>query len=208
LDVPILASSPPSVSLRILVRCLRIAGPLEDGWLPACPRPGIHVAGAPEWVGALLEMVYAPTMEKYYGFIKKLDGSILPNDDLNLVIKTRDEIVHYFPRDTPGEGSKKFIPQDLWPLNKKGLLLNYPPPPDIEIPFRQRITSYRLAYWAWETVDIAVDNFAKAFASTKCPGFLGIYGGRASIFKMYKSIISPEDLAKYDALHGIKSWVV
>jgi len=153
----------------------------------------------------ILELAEASTMDKYYGLIKKLEGNIPPNNDLDLVIKTRHEIVHYLPRDTPGKGPRKFIPQDLWPLNKKGLLLNYPPPPDVEIPFGQRITSYRLAYWAWETVDIAATNFVSAFSSTKCPGCSGLY--ETSIFKMYKSVTSPEDLDKYDALHGIKSWL-
>jgi len=118
-----------------------------------------------------LKTVSGPSPQQAAGYslkIKMLDGTIQPNNDLDIIIKLRDEIVHYLPR-TVSEidfDPRRYLPKVFYGLDKKGLLLRSHRG---STPFGQMICSYRLAYWAWVNVDIAVKNFVSAFSTTKRP---------------------------------------
>lgn len=151
----------------------------------------------------ILELGDKPTTEKYYGTIEDLGGMIQRNNDLNIIIKLRDEIVHYLPRNVSENGPRRYLPQSLWALDKKGLLFRYPDSKDYEVPFGELVSSYRLAYWVWENIDIAVNELIAAFSSTKFPHFNHFYSSLQSNFKSYQMINSPDNLVSYDSENGI-----
>ena len=152
----------------------------------------------------IVDLANAPTIEKYYGIIKSLNGTIAANNDLDLLIKLRDEMVHYLPRISPvATGPRKNIPQEFWVLDKRGLFL-IPTSEGVEIAWGAQICSYHLAYWAWETIDMAASNFINAFDSTMKPEFKFIYQALCSNFKFYKEVLSPDSLNAYDAEQGVE----
>lgn len=152
----------------------------------------------------VLDLASEGTSEKYKKIIKNLGGEIELNEDITLVIKLRDEIVHYLPRFTPnGNGPRKYIPRNFWSLDKRELFL-IPSSQNAEIPFARQVCSYRLAYWAWQTIDAAATNFVTAFDSTKIPRSRVIYQGLSQNFKKYLIVTPPDRLSEYDAQWNLK----
>jgi hypothetical protein len=143
------------------------------------------------------ELAKLPTLDKYYKIIKLLGGTIEPNNELNIIIKLRDEIVHYLPRNISeiAFDPRRYLPEVFYVLDKKGLFYN--PFDGGSAPFGQMVCSYRLAYWVWKNIDIAVKNFVDAFSTTKCPDHIN-HPSQYRIFDMYERITSPDNLATYD----------
>jgi hypothetical protein len=90
---------------------------------------------------------------------KRLGARDLPAQrDLELLLAVRDELAHFLPRPLPDEGG---MPGWLVDLHRRGLLLGGADPgPGFDL--GRRLCSYRLAYWAWATVDAAVGALATA----------------------------------------------
>jgi hypothetical protein len=154
--------------------------------------------------GNVMDFADRPTMEKYYGTIQDLDGTITTDNDLDLVIKLRDEIVHYLPRNICEKGPRKYLPRVFYGLDRSGLFFRYPDSLDYEVPFGDLICSYRLVHWAWKTVDMALNKFIAAFSSTRIPFVPSIYTTLYPNFQNYQKIPSPDDLAAYDAQNGLE----
>ncbi len=161
----------------------------------------MHIGFFDEEVRTLIEE--RPTYKKYSEIITRLGGTIQPNKELAVIIKLRDEIVHYLPRNVseiPFD-SRRYLPEFFKGLDKKGLFYN--PSDRSAEPFGQMVCSYRLAYWTWENIEFAVNKFVSSFPTTKHPDwFSGSF--QHHIFEMYKQITSPDNLATYDVLHKLK----
>jgi hypothetical protein len=165
---------------------------------------GLSSIGTGPLFKSVLELASEPTIEKYYGTIQELGGTIQRNNNLDSIIKLRDEIVHYFPRNVSAKGSRRYLPQTLYGLDKKGLFFRFPENEDYEMPFGELVSSYRLAYWVWENIELAVCDFISAFSSTKVPEWHFIYSDLHDNFKNYQKITSPNNLATYDASNELE----
>lgn len=149
--------------------------------------------------GQIIDLADRPTMDKYYRIPEKITKKELPpNTDLDLLIKVRDEIVHFLPRTIKRTGLKKNVPQYFDPLYKKGLLL-ISNNQDSETPLGLSLCSYCLAYWAWRTVEISSNNLLDIMEDK------GIFFRHSSQkFNMYAKITPPEELHLYDEKHNLK----
>ena len=110
--------------------------------------------------------------------------------------------MHYLPRNVSeiDYDSRRYLPKVFYGLYKTGLFWGSH---GGSTPFGQMVCSYRLAYWAWESVDIAVNNFISSFSTTKCPDEIN-RPRQYRIFAEYKRITSPENLADYDRLNNLE----
>ncbi|MGV8175292.1 MAG: hypothetical protein ACP5OU_06270 [Methanothrix sp.] len=165
---------------------------------------GLSSIGIGTRLRQILELGDKSTTEKYYGTIEELGGMIPRNNDLNVIIKLRDEIVHYFPRNVSERGPRRYLPQALNVLDKRGLLFRFPDSKDFyEVPFGELVSSYRLAYWVWQNIDIAVNELITAFSSTRLSHFDHFYSSLHSNFQSYQMITSPDNLVSYDSINEI-----
>lgn len=166
----------------LLISCNRKHNIISD-WFDAWLNEGIGFLSIIK--SDIVDLANAQTIEKYYGIIKSLNGTIAANNDLDLLIKLRDEMVHYLPRISPAAtGPRKNIPQEFWVLDKRGLFL-IPTSESVEIAWGAQICSYHLAYWAWETIDMAASNFINAFDSTMKPEFKFIYQAGSAVISNF-----------------------
>jgi len=97
-----------------------------------------------------------PIISKYGHLVTRISGeeSLTPPSELQLVVELREEIAHWKPRVIPGN-----LPDWLAHLDGLGLLRSYQgPDEDVQLLFSQKLMSYDLAYWVWQTLDEAVAN--------------------------------------------------
>lgn len=144
-----------------------------------------------------------PIVDKYKGVPKGIfDPAVhddLPmSDDFQMVIDLRHEMVHWLPRNFNNE--KGNVPPRFVELHRKGLLItaqnkSYP---KIDFLFEQKLASYKLVYWAWETVETAVKKFLDALGAHK-----NSPGATKDWFSIFRDVCPPHDFPKYDAEHHI-----
>ena len=131
--------------------------------------------------------------EKYYRLAKEFAAAELPwNEDLELLLKTRHEIAHYLPRALGNDS----VPPWLSKLEERGLFLATGR--DSDFTLGQKLASYRLAYWAWQTVEAAAVGLVEALG----PRASGLKWTAAN-FSLYRDVPDPSELAPYDAKHGL-----
>lgn len=141
-------------------------------------------------------LAFEPLGEKYYQIPKKVANTqILPRTELDLVIELRNEIAHYLPRSFKEEGN---VPKWFQELHKRHLFITSSHP-DADFTLSQKLGSYSLAYWVWESVDSAIADLLDA---------LGPQAERirdtSSNFGLYRSICSPSELPAYDTKHKLE----
>ena len=124
---------------------------------------------------------------------------IRPSTDLEYVSKVRNEIIHFLPYTQ--NVAKQTVPGWLQYLEQQDLLITAKKGKgSVDFHFSQKLGSYRLAYWACETVYAAVQALEAQAQQTKNVMAPVI---RADNFCVMASIHSPEELPKYDADHGL-----
>ncbi len=100
----------------------------------------------------------------------------------------RNEIVHYLPRPTSTL---------LLPLERRGLLMSTPRASNWDV--AQKLASYALAHWAFETVEGAV----KQLVST-APNSFWAKVSLAENYSLFRErVCPPAQLREFDAHHGL-----
>lgn len=159
----------------------------------------LNVAGLEAWLNesTLLLEPHCPglrqeadsaVVEKYRRIPERVAGrSPVVSEELSLVLKVRDEIAHFLPITVKGG-----VPQWLTGLQARGLLLTSPEP-EVDYDFAVKLSSYALAYWAWETVSQAVADFLDAL------------GPQAKLLRLtstnfdgFRSLCPPNRLGEHD----------
>lgn len=134
----------------------------------------------------------ATTVEKFGHLLRQ--AAAIDVADLERLIVVRNEIVHYLPRPLPNEGHVAEVLQDL---DRRGLLMSTPTAISWEIP--QRLASYALAYWAFETIEMAV---ARLVAAT--PEEYRFSVAVAGNFSGYRQRVEPPaQLREFDRRNGL-----
>jgi hypothetical protein len=150
------------------------------------------------------DIASADVKTKYSGLSKHVSGTKIPVPHrLALVIEVRNEIVHYLPLVATSNTPNPNIPNWFKVLEKQGLFITTrglnPNWPDFD--FAQKLQSYRLAYWAWESVDEAVALLLNAWPSER----RGLYDSELeTFFRLYKQVCSPEHLPAFDQMYGLE----
>ena len=137
----------------------------------------------------LREQADKSVIEKYQALLGLATRRDLPAfNDLQLLTLVRVEIAHYLPRPISEPDN---VPSWLVELQDQGLFL----PVDDRLEsraFGQRLQSYRLAYWAWETISAAVDRLVQAVGPMVGPAL-----STANNFFLYKAGAQHYDLSFY-----------
>jgi len=166
-----------------------------EAWLNEVLSEALFVSGRERLKGLADE----PLLTKYYEIPHRVAGAQMPaNEELSLLVDLRHEIAHYLPRIIPDEGN---VPSWLAELRRRQLFLGSPD--EDCTPLGWRITSYRLAYWAWETVEAAVAEFVSA-ACVEVEGAAPVGSHCAKNFGVFRTICPPTQLAEYDAEHRLE----
>jgi len=136
------------------------------------------------------ELVRLSTWDKYLEIPRRLSSVRFGgSSELRALLNLRNEIAHYLPFYT-GIGDDP-VPNCFRELQQKGLFITSPQGGDFD--FTQKLSSYRLAYWAWSAVETALGAFLRA---------LGSHGTRfewtAENFYDFRSISSPDQLPVFD----------
>jgi hypothetical protein len=133
-----------------------------------------------------------------YERLAQASSIALPNEatrDLKLLGNVRNELVHHLPRPASGEGN---VPSSLLELHRRDLFVATGRSGDFH--FSQKLGSYKLAYWSFQTVETAVSSWVD-HATAEWEWQFGV----ARNFSRYlNESCPPEDLAAFDALHGIE----
>ncbi len=138
------------------------------------------------------ELVRLSTWKKYLEIPRRLNNAKLDgSSELSTLLDLRNEIAHYLPFYTGIEDDP--VPQRFKEMQQKGLFIT--PPQGGDFDFAQKLSSYRLAYWAWSTVETALKAFLHA---------LGSHAKRvewtAENFYDFRSIPPPDQLPVFDKL--------
>jgi hypothetical protein len=135
-------------------------------------------------------LAFQPINIKFYNIPKKLVGNeIPPQRELNLVTEIRDEIAHYLPRVINERGN---LPNWLYELQEKGLFITSSNT-QVDFIFAHKLSSYRLAYWAWESMSSAIEVFMNSLGDKS-----ELIDGTASNFSRYQIVCPPNMLPYYD----------
>jgi hypothetical protein len=162
-----------------------------EAWLNECISILAYVDDLPR------DFADKPITKKYYEIPKRVTDSTVPDQpDLQFSIDLRHEMVHFLPRvlreTDPG------APTRLVHLADQGFLLDTPTPRG-EFPLEVRLSTYRLAYWACETTEIAVAAFMKALGSKK--EYVVPTGSNFRLF--HQDVCPPSELGDYDTQYGL-----
>jgi hypothetical protein len=132
----------------------------------------------------------SPTVDKYLSLLRAASPDVVfDTGDLEMLVDVRNEIVHYLPRPTPTLIER---------LEARGLLMSTPRAPGWDM--GQKLPSYALAYWAFETVEAAVAKLVevtpedRSFALSLAPNF--------SLYR--QSTCPPQQLAAFDVAYGLE----
>ncbi len=148
------------------------------------------------WDYDLRPLAFEPIEVKYYRLPKQFSGSTIPpRTELDLVNELRHELVHYLPRTITEEGN---VPSWFVELHRRRLFLTSQHG-DIDFVLGQKLASYRLAYWAWESVAGAVADLLEALGPKA-----ELLRWTASNFGRFRQLTSPCELATYDAEHRLE----
>ena len=136
-----------------------------------------------------------PVDKKYYAVpLKVAQRSPSHRDDLAWLLELRHEITHYLPRPIPEEGN---VPSWLVQLHRRNLFITSGHP-RVDFVLGQKLGSYRLAYWAWETVESVVTDFLGALGE-----LADFASGTAANFSHYKTVCRPTALSEFDLHYGL-----
>jgi hypothetical protein len=157
----------------------------------------------------ILKLADKPIKQKYCQVPQRIKGvEMRLGADLDMVIDVRNEIAHFLPRIIE-EGPKitRHVPPWLEELYQRQLFLIVPERKvkevereggRIDVPLQQLLCSYRLAYWAWETVAEAVAGFVEVLGEADPVGY------SVPAFERYKTVVFPPGrLHEYDAQWGL-----
>jgi hypothetical protein len=192
--------------------CVELLMALEDRLRPGWYRePNNHssshclggvlllVAGLEAWLNESVPVLFMadksdrvvalhPVLRKYYEIAKRANGAEVPlNQELEMLVDVRNEIAHYLPYRTTEQDK---VPRRFAELQRRGLFITTRDP---DWHFTQKLSSYRLAYWAFSTVEAAVKALLMALGPT-----MNRVSFTAENFYDYRSIRPPEELADYD----------
>lgn len=143
-----------------------------------------------------MRLAFEPVSKKYYEIPQRVaKAEIPPRTELDLVIQLRHEIVHYLPRVVKEEGS---VPNWFLELHKRRLFITSSSS-DGDFVLAHKLGSYRLAYWAFESVAGAVADLLDALGAKADSIRL-----TASNFGHYRSAPSPTELAAFDFEHKLE----
>lgn len=151
------------------------------------------------------EMAFGTTKEKYAALSKHITGTKMSiPQSLDLTIEVRNQIVHHLPRKRMAGGSS--VPSWFDGLESKGLFTTSKRiQPDLsDFGFGQKLQSYSLAYWAWESVDESITKLITPWPSY-VGGWIKDTGTENFYFERYKSVCPPKSLPQLDARHSLKN---
>jgi hypothetical protein len=135
--------------------------------------------------------------KKYYAIPKTVTGKVQShNNELDLLIGVRHEIMHHYPGpiDEPDA-----IPSWFQPLQERGLFITYPNPYGSPFSLGWKLGSYRLCYWAWETISQATSALLD-----------GLEGGRSVVsltateIERYGEVCPPHGLRAFDERYQLQ----
>lgn len=132
------------------------------------------------------------TMERFAELLPH--GVQIDTADLQKLVVVRNEIVHYLPRPLPNSGCVADVLEDL---DRRGLLMTTPKTPSWEVP--QRLASYALAYWAFETIETALGKLVDVATREQQTSLLLVHN-----FSLYRQwACPPASLPEYDRQYGL-----
>jgi hypothetical protein len=172
--------------------CVAMAATALDAWLSEmiwCLDPFAKVEG-------LRDLADDPIQRKYGGIPEKLSRQALAiPPDLVLLFDARDVIVHLKPRFSVPGGD---LPSWLEPLRGRNVLFEPGAPIGAGYSLYDALSSYRLAYWACETVEVAAMQFVAPLSDQPRIDHLC-----AEDFTLYRQICPPGSLPEYDREMGL-----
>jgi hypothetical protein len=155
-----------------------------EAWLnESCSRVSVHFPGA-------RRLTVHGLGERYIQLGRMVGGE--PFDcpaDLVLLIYARNEVEHFLPRSV---GNANKLPDWLAPLLSRGLLINHDEFPGMTL-LSQRFSSYRLAYWAFETVEKAAVLLEEHMAKSTA-----LVSGMLGNFSSFRGVFPPDRLEEHD----------
>lgn len=149
------------------------------------------------------DLLTLPTFKKYEALLESVAPQASPLIDFRLLFEVRDSLVHFLPR---------YLSCFSWELEKLVRQPNIPPwlrhladqrllyvgeygrhhgeslSDCDEYSWGEMFESFRLAYWSWETVDVALFN-----AASKCSddGYKGVISEARNRVLGYRSVPEP-----------------
>lgn len=134
---------------------------------------------------------------KYYAIPKRFTGKKLTrNGDLSLLGDVRDEIVHHLPRPI---NEPDAVPSWFQPLQQRGLFITHPNLFGSNFSLGWKIGSYRLCYWAWETILAATTELLKALDKAR-----PVVDMTVCTMEQFRKVCPPEKLGTFDKEHRLK----
>jgi hypothetical protein len=133
----------------------------------------------------------ASVLAKHRGLLHSATpaGATFDTADLETLMDVRHEIVHYLPRPTPTL---------IHRLERRGILMSTSQPSGWDM--GQKLASYALAYWAFETIEAAVAQLVDVM-----PAERAFTLSLAENFTLYRqSACHPEELRWFDQEHGLR----
>lgn len=129
-------------------------------------------------------------LQKYEGLfhVATPPGAIVDTRELETLIDLRHEIMHYLPRP---------IPAFIEDLDRRGLLMSTPRAPGWDM--GQKLPSYALAHWAFETVEAAVQQLVAVIPKERWLSMS--LANNFSIFR--KQVCAPAQLGAFDVRYGL-----
>jgi hypothetical protein len=150
----------------------------------------------------ILKLGNAPILEKYYEVPRRSAANeIAYRPHLEMAVDLRNEIAHFLPRIISEQIPMplRHVPPGLEELYEQQLF--FVPSgitENVEMTLDDLVSSYRLAYWTWETVAEAAKTYCEALSGTQTA--LMLY---TENFELYKRNCPPSNLPQYDVIHGL-----
>lgn len=137
-------------------------------------------------------------ISRYYDIPLKHAGKSLPkNRDLELLIEVRNEIAHGLPR---AISEPHNVPLWLSELQIRGLFVTTNEPAQGDFALGWKIGSYKMCYWAWETISVA----AKSLLSIVDEARMAVQMTVAEM-ERFREVCSPEKLVEFDKEYGLET---
>ena len=145
----------------------------------------------------LKHLAAKPIATRYNAIAHRRKRREIPrNDDLHLLVEVRHEIVHGLPR-VINEPSN--VPMWLRDLQDRGLFITSPGSSGDDFALGWKIGSYKLCYWAWETVSAATKELLNTLDEGR-----QVVVKTVSELERFRDVCSPVGLVDFDKKHALE----
>jgi hypothetical protein len=142
----------------------------------------------------LRDLAVKPITSRYYEIPWRHIGQRVPaNKDLDLLMDIRHEVVHGLPRVI---NESHNVPVWLSGLQERGLFVTAP---GGDFALGWKIGSYKVCYWAWETISFATKSLLNTVDEARMAVQMTV-----DEMERFREVCSPEKLVEFDEKHGLE----